>query len=134
MAVIDPDNDHATLRPSPPENEGDNGTVVAERKLPSTRTNVDMHTNSIFFLLIHHRHIKQKSNGQMLMNNKPQHKQCKTKRMPQSAQLKSLNLFYQRLRTRWLFDCHRSIELMCVMCESSCELVTQVISHHITNL
>jgi hypothetical protein len=53
--------------------------------------------------------------------------------MPQPAQLKSFSLFYQRLRTRWLFDRRRSIKLMCVMCESPRELVTHV-SHHIPNL
>jgi hypothetical protein len=210
-SLNDYDDDPATRRPSPPENEGDNGTVAAERTVrpksgepvkkrvsfetsnsstagttlpdeadfPSASkhehnscndisandvnaatsaiwlkttirnkinegensvaaidTNERRHAHELNFISPHPSLTSQaNSNGQTLTNanNEPQHKQRKMKRMPQPTQLKSLSLFYQRLRTRWLFDRRRSIKLMCVMCESSCELVAHV-SHHITNL
>jgi hypothetical protein len=167
--------DPTTRRPSPPENEGDNGTVAVERTVrpksgepvkkrvsfgtsnsstagttlpdeadsPSAskhehnscndisanddnaatsaiwlkttiRNKIDEGENSaaaidanerrscahkLNFIPLPSSTTQANSNDQTLTYNKPQHKQRKTKRMPQPAQLKSLSLFYQRLRT-----------------------------------
>jgi hypothetical protein len=86
-------------------NEGENSAAAID-------ANERRHAHELDFLppLPSSTH-QQNRNGQTLTNNKPQHKQCKTKRMPQPAQLKSIKSIYQRLRTRWLFDRRRSIDV-----------------------